>query len=74
VAGQGECVVKPLPALRGAFRTATAATILDAGDVALVLDVPALVARLPAPASRCPPSTHPFESRLPPPGPATRAR
>jgi two-component system chemotaxis sensor kinase CheA len=50
VDGQAECVVKPLPRLRGAFRTAVGATILDGGEVALVLDVPALLARLPAPA------------------------
>ncbi len=50
VDGRAERVVKPLPRLRGAFRTAAAATILDDGEVALVLDVPALLARTPAPA------------------------
>ena len=52
VEGQADCVVKALPRLRGAFRTASTATILDAGEVALVLDVPALVARSLAPAPR----------------------
>jgi chemotaxis protein histidine kinase CheA len=50
VDGRADRVVKPLPRLRGAFRTAAAATILDDGEVALVLDVPALLARTPAPA------------------------
>jgi two-component system chemotaxis sensor kinase CheA len=49
--GRADCTIKPLPRLRGAFRTATGATILDDGEVALVLDVPALLARVPAPAS-----------------------
>lgn len=48
VDGQADCVVKPLPRLRGAFRTAAGATILDDGEVALLLDVPALLARSPA--------------------------
>jgi two-component system chemotaxis sensor kinase CheA len=47
VDGQRDCVVKPVPAVRAAFRTAAGATILDGGDVALVLDVPALAARIP---------------------------
>jgi chemotaxis protein histidine kinase CheA len=47
VDGQRDCVVKPMPALRAAFRTAAGATILDGGEVALVLDVPALAARIP---------------------------
>ena len=46
VDGQRDCVVKPVPALRATFRTAAGATILDGGEVALVLDVPALAARL----------------------------
>ncbi len=48
VDGQADCVVKPLPRLRGAFSPAAGATILDGGEVALVVDVPALLARLPA--------------------------
>jgi two-component system chemotaxis sensor kinase CheA len=47
VDGQRDCVVKPVPGLRAAFRTAAGATILDGGEVALVLDVPALAARIP---------------------------
>lgn len=43
--GTADCVLKPLAAPRGAFRVAAGATILDGGEVVLVLDVPALAGR-----------------------------
>ena len=52
VIGTADCVLKPLTAPRGAFRVAVGATILDGGDVVLVLDAPAVVARRAARAPR----------------------
>ncbi|GJG87695.1 chemotaxis protein CheA [Gemmatimonadetes bacterium T265] len=44
--GTRDCVLKPVATPRGAFRIAAGATILDGGEVALVLDVPAVARRL----------------------------
>ncbi len=45
IVGARDCVLKPLATPRGAFRIAAGATILDEGEVALVLDVPAVASR-----------------------------
>lgn len=46
--GARDCVLKPVGVPRGALRITAGATILDGGEVALVLDIPAVAAR-PAP-------------------------
>ena len=72
--GARDCVLKPVGVPRGAFRIAAGATILDGGEVALVLDIPAVVGRpaTTAPADRrSPPCPSPLPSPLRPSGVAT---
>jgi two-component system chemotaxis sensor kinase CheA len=45
--GQPDLVVKRLPEVRGALRIFGGATILESGAVALIVDVPALLSRIP---------------------------
>ncbi|HEY0778309.1 MAG TPA: Hpt domain-containing protein [Gemmatirosa sp.] len=68
VVGARDCVLKPVATPRGAFRVAAGATILEGGEVALVLDIPAVAARavtLPPDDPPRPTCFSPLPSRLP---------
>ena len=63
--GVRDCVLKPIDAPRRAFRIAAGATILDGGEVALVLDVPAVATRATAIATDHAPATVPLAPAAP---------
>ncbi len=76
--GARDCVLKPVVTPRGAPRIAAGATILEGGEVVLVLDVPAVAARAAIPAfDDTPPRSCPSHPPLRPAAasaPTTRAR